>query len=90
VRSLKAVLALGPKRFFDAHRGVLEHPREQLGAKVAWMEETIGEIERLAAGGWSDRAIRNAVLGREDSTAWVSGGDYARINLVRGVLQERG
>jgi glyoxylase-like metal-dependent hydrolase (beta-lactamase superfamily II) len=87
VRSLKAVLALRPKRFFDAHRGDLEHPIEQLGAKITWMEETIGGIERLAAAGWSDRAIRNAVLGREDSTGWVSGGDYARINLVRGVLR---
>lgn len=86
VRSLKAVLALAPKRFFDAHRGVLESPVEQLRAKIAWMEEMIGEIERLAAAGWDDRAIRSAVLGKEDSTGWISGGDYARINFVRGVL----
>lgn len=87
VWSLRSVLALAPKRFFDAHRGVLERPVEQLGAKVAWMEEMIGEIERLAADGRDDRAIRDAVLGREDSTGWVSGGDYSRINFVRGVLR---
>ena len=86
VRALRAVIALAPKRFFDAHRGPLERPLDQLRTKLGWMEETIGEIDRLAAAGWGDRAIRDAVLGREDRTGWVSGGDFARINFVRGVL----
>lgn len=86
VRALRSVIALGPKRFFDAHRGPLEHPLDQLRAKVGWMEGTIGEIDRLAAAGWTDQAIRDAVLGREDLTGWASGGDFARINFVRGVL----
>lgn len=84
--ALRAVIALAPKRFFDAHRGRIERPLDQLRAKLGWMEETIGEIDRLAAAGWRAEAIRDAVLGREDLTGWVSAGDFARINFVRGVL----
>ena len=86
IRALRSVIALGPTRFFDAHRGLLERPLEQLRAKADWMEEMVGEIERRAAEGWSAPAIRDAVLGREDLTGWVSAGDYSRLNFVRSVL----
>ncbi|MBL8996437.1 MAG: MBL fold metallo-hydrolase [Gemmatimonadetes bacterium] len=88
--ALRSVIALGPRRYFDAHRGLLEDPVAQLRAKVAWMEEMIGEIERHADAGWDERAIRDAVLGPEDLTGWASRGDYARINFVRGVLGSGG
>lgn len=86
VRALRSVIALGPRRFFDAHRGLIGQPLDQLRAKAEWMEEMIGEIERRAGEGWSVRAIRDAVLGREDLTGWVSAGDYSRMNLVRSIL----
>ena len=86
VPALRAVIALRPKRYFDAHRGLLEQPLEQLRAKADWMEEMVGEIERRAAEGWSASAIRDAVLGREDLTGWISVGDYSRLNFVRSVL----
>lgn len=86
VPALRAVIALGPRRFFDAHRGLLEQPLGQLRAKADWMEETVGEIERRATEGWSASAIRDAVLGREDLTGWASVGDYSRMNFVRSVI----
>lgn len=88
--ALRSVIALEPRRYFDAHRGLLEDPVDQLRAKAAWMEDMIGEIERRAAAGWDERAIRDAVLGPEDRTGWASRGDYARINFVRGVLGSGG
>jgi glyoxylase-like metal-dependent hydrolase (beta-lactamase superfamily II) len=86
VRSLRAIAGLAPRRFFDAHRGVLANPVDALRAKADWMEEMIGAIEDRGRQGWSDRAIRDAVLGREDLTGWISGGDYSRLNFVQSVL----
>ena len=85
VLALRAMAALQPVRFFDAHRGALTRPVEQLLAKAAWTEEMIGAIEQLVGAGWNDRAIRNQVLGREDLTGWLSAGDYSRLNFVRSV-----
>ena len=72
-------------RMFDAHRGLVERPVAALDAKVAWLGETLGEIERRVTEGWSDRAIVRRVLGGEEIAAVVSLGDYARRNLVRAV-----
>ena len=84
--SLRAAAALRPKRLFDAHRGaVLDDPTAKLLAKAAWIEETVGEIDRLVAAGWSDAAIRRRVLGREEVAGYFSRGDYSRGNFVRAV-----
>lgn len=86
VVALRRIAALGPKRLFDAHRGPVPDPVSQLTAKADWMEEMIEAIDRRVREGWSETAIRDAVLGREDLTGWVSRGDYARLNFVRSVL----
>lgn len=86
VRALRAIAALRPKRFFDAHRGPLDRPVDLLRAKADWMEGRIAQIERRAAEGWSAHAIRDAVLGARDVTGWFTVGDYSRMNFVRSVL----
>lgn len=83
--SLRRVKALGPTRMFDAHRGLVERPVDAIEAKIQWLSETIGEIERRIGEGWSDRAIVTRVLGGEEMAALISRGDYARRNLVRAV-----
>jgi glyoxylase-like metal-dependent hydrolase (beta-lactamase superfamily II) len=85
VPMLRRVAALRPRRFFDAHRGALRDPVAQLTAKAEWMTETIGRIEDLVGRGWSDDAIRRAVLGPEDLTGVSSFGNYSRRNFVRSV-----
>jgi glyoxylase-like metal-dependent hydrolase (beta-lactamase superfamily II) len=85
VESLRAAAALRPKRLFDAHRGAVDDPTAKLLAKAAWIEEAVGEIDRLLAAGWSDAAIRNRVLGREEVAGYFSRGDYSRGNFVRAV-----
>ncbi|MEO5818331.1 MAG: MBL fold metallo-hydrolase, partial [Gemmatimonadaceae bacterium] len=86
--SLRTVLALEPRLLLDAHRGVVEHPVLVLRAKIAWMEETMGEIRRLASVGASVREIRQRVLGAESLVGWVSAGEYSKTSLVRAVLRE--
>lgn len=84
--SLRRVMALGPKRMFDAHRGMVEKPMARLRARIDWLDTTIGEIERRHRAGDSERAIMRAVLGGEERSALVSGGEYARRNFVRIVI----
>ena len=89
VDSLERVRALAPVRMFDAHRGPVADPIAALGAKIDWMRETIGAIERRVAEGWSDRAIVREVLGGEEWVAHASLGEYARKNFVVAVREGR-
>ena len=88
-RTLRQVAELRPRRLFDAHRGLVEDATAALLAKADWLEETIGQIDRRVAEGWSDRAIRQDVLGREEPAGYFSRGDYSRLNLVRAVRKSR-
>lgn len=88
-RSLRAAAALRPRRLFCAHRGPVPDPVRALEAKAGWVEDTIAEIERLTDAGWSERRVRDAVLGREGMEGFFSAGDYSKLNLVRTVLRTR-
>jgi len=85
VESLRGVRALEPSRMFDAHRGLVESPRQALDARIGWLSGTLAEIEERIAAGWSDREILRRVLGGEERSGILSAGDYARRNLVRAV-----
>ena len=89
VTSLRQMAALRPRMMFCAHRGLVAEPTAALSAKADWLERTIGEIDRLVDAGWADGAIRRAVLGREEVSAYFSFGDYSRSNLVRTVRASR-
>lgn len=88
VRSLRHAAALRPRRFFDAHRGLVRDPVAALLAKADWLDDTIAAIERRIAEGWSNRAIARAVLGREDLAYYVSRGAMSRVMFVARVRDE--
>jgi glyoxylase-like metal-dependent hydrolase (beta-lactamase superfamily II) len=88
--ALRMVAALGPKRFFDAHRGPVDRPVEALLAKAQWIDDVVGMIERRHLEGRSARAIEREVLGAGDVTGWFSRGDYAKRNLVESVIASAG
>jgi glyoxylase-like metal-dependent hydrolase (beta-lactamase superfamily II) len=83
--SLRRVIALAPRRFFDAHRGLLDDPVPLLTAKADWMEATIAQCEALIADGFDDRTITRHVLGADRLGRWYTAGDYTMENWVRGV-----
>ena len=89
VESLRLVLARRPARLFDAHRGLIAKPVTALQAKIDWMSETIGEVERRIREGWSDRAIVRRVLGGEELFSVASVGEYSVRNFVRAVRRGR-
>jgi len=89
IASLDAAIALRPRRMFDAHRGMVDHPLAALAAKRNWLQDTVGEIERKLDAGDSESTILRSVLGGEERTAFVSQGEYSRRNLVRTVRENR-
>jgi glyoxylase-like metal-dependent hydrolase (beta-lactamase superfamily II) len=90
VASLRRAAALEPRLLLDAHRGPIRDAAAQLSAKAEWNEEQIDAIERLAAGGASERAIVQRLFGGESLVGWVSGLEYSRRGFVRAVLRESG
>ena len=89
VESLSKAIALEPRRMFDAHRGLVDNPVDALSAKRAWLQDTIGAIERRLDAGDSERHIVRAVLGGDEMTALISQGEYSRRNLVRTIAVNR-
>ncbi len=85
IASLRRVLELEPTRMFDAHRGLVANPVAAIQAKIDWLTETVGEVERRIADGESDREIVHAALGGEEIAAVVSFGEYSRRNFVKAV-----
>lgn len=88
VQALRTAAALEPTRLFDAHRGLIRNPAEQLRAKADWIEETMADIARRIREGWSDARIRREVLGGEELTGYASFGEYSRLNFVRYVRRQ--
>jgi glyoxylase-like metal-dependent hydrolase (beta-lactamase superfamily II) len=85
IESLERIRAFAPARMFDAHRGLVSDPARAITAKITWLRETLGEIERCIDQGLTDRTIVNRVLGGEELVAALSFGEYARRNLVAAV-----
>lgn len=90
VATLRQVAALHPERMFDAHRGAVSEPRPALLAKADWLDETIARIDARIDAGWSDRAIRRHVLGRERAVGLISRGEYSKLTMVEAVRRTRG
>ena len=86
VASLHAAAALEPRLLLDAHRGAVYDPVPLLRAKIRWMEDTIGEIDRLHERGLDERTITQRVLGHEELVGWISRGEYSKRAFVRAVL----
>lgn len=89
VRSLHRVIALRPRRMFDAHRGLIADPVAALTAKAQWMTETMATVGQKIDEGMSDATIVRTVLGGEEWSARFSGGEYARANFVKAVRRKR-
>lgn len=89
VATLRDVASLRPKRMFDAHRGLVANPANALLAKADWLDEMIARIDSRIDAGWSDAAIRRAVLGRERAVGLISGGEYSKMTFVQAVRRTR-
>lgn len=89
IESLTRAIELDPLRMFDAHRGLVDRPLGALEAKRAWIQDTIGAVERAIAAGHAEDQIVREALGGEDRLAFITEGEYSRANFVRAVAAER-
>jgi glyoxylase-like metal-dependent hydrolase (beta-lactamase superfamily II) len=87
---LRRIAALRPRRFFDAHRGPVEHPVDALLAKAQWIDELVGAVERRADEGRDSGTIARETLGAGDLTGWFSRSDYSKRNVIESILATRG
>jgi glyoxylase-like metal-dependent hydrolase (beta-lactamase superfamily II) len=89
IRTLRRVIALKPKRYFDAHRGLVPDAVKQLSAKADWTEEIVENVDVLLAKGWDNRAIVKWVFGGEAWMSYATFFDYSRRNVVEGIRATR-
>jgi glyoxylase-like metal-dependent hydrolase (beta-lactamase superfamily II) len=90
LRSLKAMRDRKPEVVFPAHGPVLEQPQEQLGAQIQRLEALRDEARRLARDGLSEGAIARRLLGFDGVLGMVSGGEFRKALLIRGLLRPEG
>jgi glyoxylase-like metal-dependent hydrolase (beta-lactamase superfamily II) len=88
-RTLRAIAALRPDRFFDGHRGLVPNASGAMIAKAVWLESMIAAIDDRINFGWTDKRIASELLGREPVTRWVSNGEYSKRMFVTAVRNSR-
>jgi glyoxylase-like metal-dependent hydrolase (beta-lactamase superfamily II) len=88
LHSLRTVLALEPRLLICSHAGVIaDDPVGALEDRIRFWEKLADQARLLAAGGFGPGAISRRLLGREGWMMRLSGGDFSKRNLVRGLLR---
>jgi len=91
IESLRAVLGEEFDTLLCAHRPQLSDGRAHLRAKLAFLEDFVGQVARLRAGGDDEQAILRRLKGRRDTWFWlISGGNVSFANMVRSALRAIG
>ena len=86
LRSLRAVIALEPRRVFCTHRGLVRDPVNTLRKKADWLQGIIEAARHLRAKGVPTSAIARQLLGREGAIKWFTQGELSKENLVRSII----
>ena len=86
LESLRAVRALEPRLLICSHAGLVEAAVEALDARIADWEDIATRARRLVGEGCGVAAASRRLLGREGPMALISGGDFAKRNLVRSLV----
>lgn len=88
LESLRRVLALRPGLLICSHAGLVEDACGAIERKIAYWEELTGKAQTLRGKGLSLRQITDRLLGPEDMMSRITRGHFAKINLIRSLLEE--
>ena len=88
--SLRTIRALRPRVMICSHAGVVDDPADALEARIGFWEEVASGAGRLIDEGLGLSEATRRVLGPEGPMALISGGDFAKRNLVRSLVTARG
>jgi len=82
------VLALRPRLLICSHAGLVEDGGGAIERKIAYWEHLAEQARALRREGLSLREVADRLLGSEDMTARLTRGHFARVNLIRALLEE--
>ncbi len=85
--SLRKVVGLPMSRLFCGSGRILENPNEALRLKLNFYEELQARARELRAQGWPTERIRDRLLGKEDSFHFLSQNEFAKLHLIKGLLE---
>ncbi len=89
IDSLHDVLEHDFQTLFCGHQGVVEAGRQALSDKAKYMEALRGVVQRRNRyDKLGVQEIADEILGREGLLYWVSGGDFAKRNLIASFLND--
>ncbi|MFQ5825019.1 MAG: MBL fold metallo-hydrolase [bacterium] len=86
--SLKKAIELPLSKYFCGSSKILDTPKKYLEMKLQFFEEVKDEVLELRQKGWESKKIRDKVLGREPSITYISQGEFSKLNLVTGILNQ--
>ncbi|MGD2178120.1 MAG: MBL fold metallo-hydrolase [Anaerolineae bacterium] len=84
--SLRRVLALRPRLLICSHAGFVENPCGAIERKIAYWERLIDQARTLRSAGLSLREVTERLVGPEGLASHISRGHFAKINLIRSLL----
>lgn len=88
IESLRRILALEPKLLICSQAGFLVDAQGVLRRKIRYWEDLGKEARRMRDGGHTLRQITRRLLGREGLRTYVSGGEFSKLRLIRGLLRD--
>lgn len=89
IAGIKRMASLEVARLFTGSGSVLDNPRQELLAKVAYLEEKGQEVLHLHAQGWPVGRIRKKQFGKRQQIDYITTGDFTGGHLVRSYLGGR-
>lgn len=87
LESLRQVLALKPRLLVCSHAGLVEDGSGAIERKIAYWEGVAKEARSLRRKGLSLRKVTDRLLGPEDMMSRITRGHFAKINLIRSLLE---
>gem|GEM_PF-372678 len=83
IDSLNRLLALDFKIIFCPHRGIVEDGYQALTDKRDNLIKLCEQVQQQAKNGRTEKQIMHSLLGPEDTTSFISFGNFSKSNLIR-------
>lgn len=84
--SLKKVQTLDFDLMFCGLKGMIKNGKEALAEKIQNMEKLQLKVQELAQKGIDPRKITLQLLGKEDSMARLTSGDFSKLHVIQSIL----
>jgi glyoxylase-like metal-dependent hydrolase (beta-lactamase superfamily II) len=89
IGSLKKVLSLEFDALLCAHNPRPSGGKPRIAAKLRFLEDVFGEVERLRERGLNERGMMQSLgLGEIRSVQWMTGGNVSARNIIRSALRD--